>query len=143
MGKRLKNRDDKKGQHIQTPNTEHLKPLPELEYPMFCFRYMDKEYHLDKCQKDEKVAFIQRLVKLSQEFTWKRIQQEDKHHWGSEKIEWNALKNRKCPPEFTEDEILLALRFQDKKPFLGVKRQGGIFHLLYIDRDFSLYDHGS
>jgi len=98
MGKRFKNRDDKHGQHIQTPNTEHLKPLPESEYPIFCFRYMDKDYHLEKCQKDEKVALIQRLVKLSQEFTWKRIQHEDKHHWGSEKIEWNALINRKCPP---------------------------------------------
>ncbi|OAV69617.1 hypothetical protein Barb6_00013 [Bacteroidales bacterium Barb6] len=72
--------------------------------------------------------------------TWEQLQRSPKHGIGSEKIELNALKAN-IPPSFGKDvPHLLAFRFDGKKPFVGC-RDKSVFHILFIDRAFTLYDH--
>ena len=53
------------------------------KHPVFCFRYIHKDYSLDKCEPDEKIAFIEQIVRLSK-MTWQDVIQAPKHGLGSE-----------------------------------------------------------
>jgi hypothetical protein len=41
----------------------------------------------------------------------------------------------------TEEVNLIAFRFDGKKPMVGY-RDGVTFYVLFLDRSFTLYDHG-
>ncbi|NET55654.1 MAG: hypothetical protein F6K47_05640 [Symploca sp. SIO2E6] len=49
-----------------------------VECPIFSFRYLDKTHGLDSCNKDEKVALVSTLYKLSQ-FSWKDLRNAPRH----------------------------------------------------------------
>jgi hypothetical protein len=54
------------------------------------------------------------------------------------------LKQKMCPTgsHLTEDvQRLIAFRFAGNRPMVGYRVQA-IFYLLWLDRDFTLYDHG-
>lgn len=127
-----------KGKNVPPNAPNEQSATEESDYPIFCFRYLDRKYHIDGCQKDEKIAFLERLIKLST-LSWNQIHLSDRHGFGTEKIAWKAIK-KQIPIGFSEDDNLFALRFQGLKPFLGCRR-GTVFHILFIDRDFSLYEH--
>ena len=111
----------------------------KIRHPVFCFRYLHKDYHIDKCETDEKISLLERIVKLSG-LTWQEIEYSSRHTFGSEKIHRDAIK-QDLPNEITDDvPFFLALRFCGKKPFVGFRNKF-IFHVLYIDRDFTLYKH--
>ena len=135
MGK-LKNPHptDKKGR-INVSTTE----IDNFQHPVFCFKYLHKDHDLDKCKDEEKKCLIEKLVKLSS-MNWQDIQLAPKHDLGSEKIHVDAIK-KTIPDIVTEDVThLLAMRFDGTKPFVG-HRNKFIFHIFYIDRDYSVYKH--
>ena len=107
-------------------------------YPAFSFRYIHKDFNVDKCETDDKVYFLQRIVKLCS-LTWQDIKSADRHGFGTEKIDKNIIKQQ-LPKEVTEDIPLLALRFRDKKPFVGFWNKY-VFYVLFIDSKFTLYKH--
>jgi len=132
---------------IKKPDLEKgklIKPLAllneKITYPVFCFRYLHKDYHLNKCTDDEKRKLIEQIVTLSA-LTWEELQLAPKNGLGSEKISPQSIK-ASIPANYFSEEVnmLLAFRFDGKKPFVGF-RNGFIFHVFYIDRDFSLYKH--
>jgi len=106
--------------------------------PVFCLEYLQPQFCLSKCQKDEKAAFADALFKRSK-MTWAQIIQAPKHGLGSETIERDAIL-ASIPSHLTEDVRFMALRFKDKAPMVGY-REGRIFHVLWIDRAFKLYKH--
>lgn len=109
-------------------------------HPSFCFKYLQKgNFHLDACENEDQLSLIKRLVKLG-EMTWAQIMGADRHGLGTEKITKSAIKPS-VPVFITEDVNLLAFRFHGKKPMVGY-RNGKTFYILWIDRDFTLYDHG-
>jgi hypothetical protein len=113
--------------------------MPDLDYPVFCFKHLHKDHNLDKCEESEKKSLIEKIVKLSQ-LSWADIQNAPRHGLGSEKISIDSIKPS-CPSFLTDDvKFLLSLRFDGKKPMLG-HRNRFIFHVLFIDRDFTVYDH--
>jgi len=113
---------------------------PDIDYPVFCFKHLHKDFCLDQCDQDDKQSLLEQLVKLSQ-LTWQQITQTHRHGMGFEKIDRNALKS-KCPAFITEDiNHLLAFRYNGMKPFLG-HRNRFVFHIVFIERDYTLYDHG-
>ena len=136
-GKKLKKVEPDKGLKIKANDKESLPPT--LEHPIFCLKYLHKDYHLKECTKDEKAALIDTIYKLSQ-MTWHEIRQAPRHGTGREKIEKDSI-NSSIPEICKEENNLYALRFYGKAPFVGIQN-GNIFHILYIDRNFSLYNHG-
>ncbi len=114
--------------------------MPDLDYPIFCFKHLHKHHNLDKCEESEKKSLIEKIVKLSQ-LSWADIQNAHRHGLGSEKIAISSIKPSR--PSFLTDDVkfLLSLRFDGMKAMLG-HRNRFIFHVLFIDRDFTVYDHG-
>lgn len=137
MAKKIKNITlSKEPGKIKTINY----PSVTFNYPVFCFKYLHKDYHLDKCTNEEKRKLIEKIVKISS-MTWEQLQFAPKHGLGSEKISPASIKANIHANSFSEEvNTLLVFRFDGLKPFVGF-REGFIFHVFYIDRDFTLYDH--
>ena len=38
--------------------------LEDIKHPVFCFRYLHKNYHIDQCEDNEKLQLLERIVKL-------------------------------------------------------------------------------
>ena len=72
--------------------------------------------------------------------TWNQLRSAPHLGMGCEKIEQNEIK-RPIPAYITKDVTLLAFRFHAKKPMVGY-RVREMFHIIWFDRDFTLYDHG-
>jgi hypothetical protein len=126
-GKRIKSPD------VPVPSsTDHLSPV-------FCLRYLDKDFGLTNCEKDEKVSLIEKLHTLSQ-LTWAEIKCQHRHKNGVENIPRHQIRGR-IPNFITEDvENFTVFRFDGLKPMVG-HRRGNVFHIIWLDRDFTLYDH--
>lgn len=135
---KLKGQSGKPGKHIKL-QTSGPSALPQVEHPVFCLRYLDGDYGLEQCEADEKCSLVERFHKLSQ-LNWQQIISSQRHGLGSETIKRTSIK-RPLPKHLTQDVTLIALRFQGNKPMVGY-RNGSIFHVLWIDRAFTLYDHG-
>ena len=112
---------------------------PDTLPPIFCLQYLQPEYCLSKCEKEEKSAFADRLYRLSQ-MTWTQIKCAHRHKLGFENIERTAIRAG-IPKHITPDVTLIAFRFYDKAPMVGYRNKR-IFHIVWLDRTYSLYDHG-
>lgn len=134
---RLKHPKKEAGKQIQVhPSSDDLS---QQNPPNFSLRYLRKDYCISKCQQEEKAAFADTLHKLSQ-MTWQQIFQAGKHGMGFEKIARDGIKPG-IPPHIGEDVNLIAFRFYGKAPMVGY-RDRATFYVLWLDRDFTLYDHG-
>lgn len=135
----IKQQKADKGKHIAP--TEDLFTFPKnvFNYPIFCLKYLHKDFCITRCDKDEKISLLEKLHQLSS-MTWEQIRQAGRHGLGTEKIEQDSIKAGK-PLHVTPDVTMYAIRFQGKKPMVGYKSHF-IFHILYIDRSFTLYNHG-
>jgi hypothetical protein len=120
------------------PNS-HKNFSTQQEHPIFCLKYLDRNYYsLRACTKEEKAAFADTLDRLSQ-LTWAEISKSHRHGLGYEKIARNSIRAA-IPSHVKEDVIFIAFRFYGKAPMVGY-RTDAIFHILWIDRDFTLYQH--
>lgn len=136
---RVKIRPDlNQGKNFKIP-AQPLIQVPDYDYPIFCFKHLHKDHNLEQCDTEEKKALVEKMVAISQ-MTWQAIQLAPRHGMGTEKINIDSIRP-KCPPFITEDvKFLLALRFDGKKPILG-HRNKFIFHIIFIDRDYTVYNH--
>lgn len=140
MGRRFDAPSGKgEGRRIASPPATAEIP-PQQQTPVFCLRYLQGDYCLSKCNKDEKAALSDTLQQLSR-LTWAQIAVAPRKGAGYEKIARNSLKSG-LPPHLTDDVNVLAFRFFGNAPMVGY-RDGRVFHILFLDRDFTLYDHGS
>jgi hypothetical protein len=87
----------------------------------------------------EKAAFADTLAKLSR-LTWGEILRSSRQGLGHEKINRSAIKAA-IPQHVTDDVNFIAFRFHGRKPMVGY-RDMEIFYIIWLDRDFTLYDHG-
>lgn len=137
MGKgKIKGKEPNQGKLIKLNNSGDQK----IDYPVFCFRHLHPNYSLEVCESEDRERLIERLYLLSK-MSWQDIQLTNKHGFGSEKIKREAIKPA-IPQQISDDvTFFLALRYNGKKPIVGY-RNGSIFHLVYIDYNFSVYNHG-
>jgi hypothetical protein len=134
---RLKaNQRQEKGKRISAREIVDLPP--EQESPLFSLRYMNKDYSLAKCTKDEKAAFADTLYKLNQ-LTWSQINACPRHGSGYEKIARSSIK-APIPSHLKDDVIFIAFRFCGKAPMVGY-RDGAVFYVIWLDRNCTLYSH--
>ncbi|NOT58991.1 MAG: hypothetical protein HOP19_02075 [Acidobacteria bacterium] len=114
-------------------------PNHDQKCPVFSFEHLQSAYCITNCTSDERAAFTERMRLLSQ-LTWAQIKCLPKHGLGFEKIAQHAIQTG-IPSHITADVALIAFRFFGKAPMVGY-RDRRIFHILWFDRDFTLYDHG-
>ena len=137
MKKNLKaNQRQEKGKRISAREIVDLPP--EQESPLFSLRYMNKDYSLSQCTKDEKAAFADTLYKLNQ-LTWSEINACPRHGLGYEKIARSSIR-APIPSHLKDDVNFIAFRFFGKAPMVGY-RDGAVFYVIWLDRDFTLYPH--
>lgn len=133
----LKKKDANRG-HLLKP-AKVFTTIDAFEHPIFCFKYLNCDYDLNRCTTPEKVALIEQIIRFSN-MIWNEIQLAPRHGLGSEKIAVNCIRPG-LPAILTADvKHLLALRFLGKAPFVGWRNKF-VFHVLYIDRAFELYKH--
>ena len=125
-----------KGRNISPPVT--VEESPEQQPPIFSLRHMSRDFSLDNCTKDEKAALIDTMFRLSQ-LTWAQINSAPRHGLGYERIAQSSIKAA-IPAHITQDVNLLAFRFHGLAPMVGY-RERAIFHIIWLDRSFTLYKH--
>lgn len=125
--------------HIEDKGDNGLSDYTKKK-PIFSLIYVQSGYCIKDCEKGEKAEFATKIRNLSQ-FTWQELCQKDRHGLGYEKINQSSLKV--TPPCYiTEDTKFIAFRYAGKKAMVGY-REGSTFHILWFDRKFNVYDHGS
>lgn len=108
----------------------------------FSFKYLteNKDYGLNSLSNEAKVKLVNSINSYSHK-NWNEIQSTHKHiNGGMETIKQDAIKV-KIPNFIKEDTKLIVLRFGKKIPMVGF-RDNSIFHVVWFDPKFQLYNHG-
>ncbi|WP_231420741.1 hypothetical protein [Sphingomonas sp. Leaf205] len=108
--------------------------------PLFSFEHMKEGggYSVECCEQDDRASLALRLHKLGR-MTWGEIGNAPRHGLGTEKIARSSMVPA-LPSVVTEETNLLAIRFSGMKPMVGF-RDGRVFHILFLDKDFTAYPH--
>ncbi len=109
------------------------------ERPSFSIKHLQDGFDLNNCTEKEQIEFLKTLHKHSR-MTWQELTNAPRHGLGCEIISHDSIKAA-IPAIVKPDTKLLAFRFFGKAPFVGF-REGEIFHIIWIDRAFTLYNHG-
>jgi hypothetical protein len=118
-----------------------LDTIPSIQKrPIFSFLYLQDNYCISRCSKAQKVGFTDTMRALSK-MTWHEIRSAPKHGLGSEKIERRIIRVS-IPSNISDDVTFISIRFHANAPMVGF-RKDNIFHIVWFDRDFTVYDHGS
>ena len=99
---------------------------------------MQAGYCVSDCDKERQAAFAQALWSRSC-MTWLDITVAPRHGLGIEKIDRTSFKVA-IPRKITPDVDFIAMRFFGLAQMIGY-RDGRIFHIMWLDHDFSVYDH--
>jgi hypothetical protein len=137
MSNRLQRKEAEQGRRISTHPSEDPDKLP----PKFCLRGMRHRFSLTDCDRNEKAAFADRLYELSRS-TWAALRQMPRDGQGWEIIARRAITGDRIPREISEDVNIIAFRCLGKAPMVGYRSKDGVFNIVWIDRAFTLYDHG-
>lgn len=121
----------KQGQHVLAPESG------DEATPCWCFKHLQKGYSVEDLDRDQKAALIDSLSKRSHR-TWSEIKTESRTKLGSEKIAEGSIRGGL--PMLVRGQTILCFRMGDSGRFLGV-RNAQVFHLVWIDCTFSLYEH--
>lgn len=138
MTRNLKKRKSKPGKEPRIKSHDSDKIPSQLQPPIFSLKYMQRSHCITACEQREKASFADKLRLLSK-MTWNQIYSSHRHGLGCEKIDRNSIK-ASIPHHITEDTTLIAFRFHGKAPMVGYRKES-TFHIIWIDRDFSLYQH--
>lgn len=114
----------------------------EADRPWFSHRYITSgSYCLKKCSLEQFRSFADKLRMLSS-LEWKQIDSSPRETNGYEMLPVGQLKESP-PAPFDQDGALMVFRFGGAKGgrMVGARR-GERFFVLFIDRDFTFYDHG-
>ncbi len=109
------------------------------ERPTFCLRFVDPQYCITRCDRDDKAAFADKIRRMSL-MTWNELIQAPRHGMGFETIARKAI-TRPVPAHITDDVTFVAFRFSGMKPMVGYRTEE-MFHIVWFDCAFDLYDHG-
>lgn len=129
------------GKHISEKALQHEVASPDVRPPSFSFQFLHPNYCITKCTNEERLAFVDKMHRLSQ-VPWSQLRQAPRHGLGYENISRSSIKPT-IPVSITEDVTFIAFRFCAKKAMVGFRSAEGIFHVVWFDRDFTVYDHGA
>lgn len=116
-------------------------PSPDNLPPKFCLRQMRAGFSVSDCDKGQQAAFAQRLYELSRT-SWADLRQAPRHGQGLEKIPRSAIRGDRVPEGVRDEAEFIAFRCIGKAAMVGYRTSDGVFNIIWIDRNFDLYDHG-
>ena len=125
------------GEQLKAPRAA-VRHSGDDQHPIFSFQFIDPDFSITKCQKDDKSNCITKISTLSK-MTWQEINEAPRHGLGTEIIDRDCLKI-KIPKHVTPDVHILAFRFSGEKPMLGY-REFDVFHIIAFDDKFNAYKH--
>jgi len=105
--------------------------------PLFSLIHVRKSHCITDCEIADKAHFAEMLRKLS-DFTWQELYNTQSHGLGCEPIDH---LNVTIPNHLSKETKFIAFRFSGKKAMVG-HRVEDVFHILWFDRKFNVYDHG-
>jgi hypothetical protein len=109
--------------------------------PWFSFEYIcQKDFCMKRCTVEQFKSLSDTLRILSS-LEWKTISAAPKGTNGFEMIGSSQL-NGTIPPQFKAEKRIMIFRIAGKKGRIAGVRKAEKFFVLFIDRDFTLYDHG-
>lgn len=133
VGGKLNRPPAKSGKRVGLPEA----PPNWNDYPpLFSFDHMAASHSVATCNDEEKAALADSMWRRSR-ITWRELRSAGRHGLGAEKI---TRINQPRPAVVTDDVTLLAFRFSGMKAMIGF-REGRIFHVIWLDSDFEVYDH--
>ena len=120
---------------------ESVRASSTQEYVSFSFRHIveHEDYCLHRCEVKLRAGILDHLHKLSK-LKWADILQAAASGLGAEKIDQQQL-HTKVPAHITQEVPIYVVHTFQKVPVAGYK-EDAVFHLVWIDRHFKLYDHG-
>lgn len=135
-----KKAEKKKLSHQPTAYSPSI--LSSINYPVFCFYHIaTNKYSLDNCNRDERAACMNTMKILGQSL-WQDI---ESNHIKSCHIIKNKDSIHVARPEpspMSPELPIIAFEFGENKKMVGYRRDC-VFHIIWFDRDFSLYPHGN
>jgi hypothetical protein len=120
----------------------NFKKTEKLKHPFFSHRYITTgSYCVKRCRIDQFRSFSDKLRILSS-LDWKTIESSPRETNGFELLPVSALRE-KMPPPFDKIDKAMVFRFgANAGRIVGVRNTDDMFFILFIDHDFTLYDHG-
>ena len=139
MSRRIKKRKQSaKVRQSNYPIPDSSPPIQDK--PVFSFHYLQDSHCISRCNTEQKAAFANTMRLLSK-LTWQEIKSSPRYGLGSEKIPRYRFYAT-IPNQIADDETLLSIRFYGRAPMVGIRREQ-IFHIIWFDIDFNVYNHGS
>lgn len=131
-----------KGRNFKNPPYQTANQSTDNCHPVFSFQYLQKGsgYSIEDCDNKQWKALLETLYKLSQ-LTWKDIKQSGRHQLGFEHLPQDRIHQKPHGVPLTLDVRYMVFRYFGKQPIVGF-RKDSTYYLLWIDKDFTLYDHG-
>ena len=120
------------------------KPVPENSsnhmHPAFCFKFCQKKFTIDDCDKDTKALLADKIYKLSQ-VNWGELQRNNRHGLGHEIISKDSISVA-VPLTTPDDREFLCFRLGGGKNsvFIGY-RVAKIFYVVWVDPNGQVYEH--
>lgn len=109
------------------------------DHPYFSHRYICQDkYCIKKCSYEQFKNLVDKLRLLSS-LSWQAIQTSPREGAGFEMIPVKQIKGA-MPTTLKSIEKIMVFRFGEGR--IAGHRTGKNFYILFIDRDFTLYDHG-
>lgn len=139
MGK-IKRPGLNRGSRVSAPESTGV--ATTFDHPVFCLRYLQRNHDICDCSPEQRQQLLDQMRLLSQK-SWLELHQAPYRGIGSEKIPRHQIQ--KAIPEspvVTDDVTFIAFRFAGKAPMIGY-RHLTVFRILWLDHDFSVYNHGS
>jgi hypothetical protein len=123
----------------EVPN---FKKTEKLKHPFFSHRYITTgAYCVKRCRIEQFRSFADKLRILSS-LDWPTIESSPRETNGFELLPSSALKE-KLPAPFEKEDKAMVFRFGGNAGrIVGVRDSQDMFFILFIDHDFTLYDHG-
>lgn len=140
MGKKkLKSPPHKKGSRIGGP-ADAIAINYNREPPIFSFRHACKGWQIADCSTEQKASLADTIHLLSS-INWQDIYNAPRQGHGSETLSQEVI-DATIPTIVTPDTTLIGVRFHNRSRMVGF-REGAIFHIVWLDHNMRLYDHGN
>ena len=139
----IKNPLYEESEHVSLRGVEGLGSLDRIDYPLFCFRHLHRDFDIDKCLCADKTFSRQFLKKIGlvSKLSWIDIQMSDRRGHGTEKIFKSSI-TKSIPSSITDDvNDFLSFYFNgDRGRIIGFRNQM-VFHVVFIDTELTVYRH--